>query len=146
MYFKSEFRDNQGNPTSQWKTIKSLLGRSSSAHKHNIELNPPCVDASVKFNEHLLRNALTVNEIKGGYAKYVKDLPNFSVYLAPTNKNEVEMLHKTLGCDDISPKILKYSSSVLSAPWTHIINLSLTTGNFPDQLENAKVISSFKIR
>lgn len=52
LYFKSKLSDNQGNPKSQWKTINSLLGRSSSAHKHNIELNPLCMDASVTFNEH----------------------------------------------------------------------------------------------
>lgn len=128
--------DNQGNPKSQWKTINSLLGRSSNARKHNIELNPPCVDASIKFNEHFLRNILTVNENQGDYAKYLMSPPNFSMYLAPTNKNKVELVLKSLKTntpryDEISPKILMYSASVLSAPLTHIFNLSLKNGYFP---------------
>ena len=50
----------------------------------------------------------------------------------------------TPGYDDISPKIIKHTSTLLSTPLTHIINLTLKTGIFPDKLKKAKVIPIYK--
>lgn len=83
------------------------------------------------------------------FKRYLKKSPEFSLYLAPTNVTEVENCLNSLksaapGYDDISPKILKHTSSLISTPLTHIINLSLKMGIFPDQLKEAKVIPLFK--
>ena len=70
------------------------------------------------------------------------------MYLTPTNITEVErnlslLKSFTPGYDDISPKIQK-KSSFISYPLTHIINLLLKTGDFPDQLKITKIIPLFK--
>lgn len=54
------------------------------------------------------------------------------------------MKFDTPGYDDISPKVLRHTSSLVSIPLTHIINLSLKTGKFPDQLKIARVIPIYK--
>lgn len=71
------------------------------------------------------------------------------MYLATTNINKVEMVLKTFKAkipsrNDVSSKIFKHSSSVLSAPLTYMINLSLKTGIFPDRHKNDKVILLLK--
>ena len=71
------------------------------------------------------------------------------MYLQPVTVTEIENYLQTLktnaaGYDDISPKILKHVSHPLSIPLTHIINLSLKTGIFPEKLKKAKVIPIHK--
>ena len=103
----------------------------------------------MQFNEHFLKNSLALDDENYNYTKYLNNFPRFSMYLAPTNKTEVEKVlnilkSNTPGYDDVSPNILKYTSSVISTPLTHIINLSIKTGVFSNQLKKAKVIPLFK--
>ena len=46
--------------------------------------------------------------------------------------------------DDISPKLIKKCSESIAQPLTHIINLSLSSGTFPDMMKIAKVIAIHK--
>ena len=69
--------------------------------------------------------------------------------MPPTNVKEIEIILNTLkstasGYDDVSPKILKLSSTLISIPLAHIINLSLKTEYFRDKLKVAKVIPMYK--
>ena len=41
---------------------------------------------------------------------------------------------------------IKYSSSVIAKPVTDIVNLSITTGNIPDDLKVARVVPFYKKR
>ena len=96
-----------------------------------------------------MKDNSVVNESQYDYVKYLKNSPCFSMYLAPTNETEVikvinTLCSKTPGCDDIPPNVLKHSSSLISTPLTHIINLSLRTGIFPNKLKFAKVLPLFK--
>ena len=107
------------------------------------------MDAPSKFNEHFLNFNLATSETVQDFKRYLTNSPAFSMYLAPTNNTEVEEVLNSLdsdtpGYDDISPKVLKCSSKILSIPLAHIINLSLRTGTFPQKLKLAKVIPIFK--
>lgn len=146
-YFKNKLNSNQGNPHKQWKLLNPLLGRSNTG-KSNIELIPACDDISTKFNEHFLSHN-DVIEYNDTYKQYLHSPPEFSMYLAPTNQYEVQKLlsmtkTEAPGYDDISPKVLKHCSSIISAPMAHIINVCLKSGNFPDNLKIAKVLPIFK--
>ena len=48
------------------------------------------------------------------------------------------------GYDDISPMLLKTSINHISVPLSHICNLSLTEGVFPNDLKLANVVPLFK--
>ena len=48
-------------------------------------------------------------------------------------------VNKATGVDDISAKYLKLSASVISQPLATILNLSITSSIYPDDLKKAKV-------
>ena len=48
------------------------------------------------------------------------------------------------GHDQLSMRLIKKIKSSLATPLAHIINQSLTTGIFPDELKKAKVIPIYK--
>lgn len=64
-----------------------------------------------------------------------------TIFLKPVGEDEVLKLIMTLkntsasGYDDITTKILKLIASLISRPLSHIINLSLADGFFPDELK-----------
>ena len=150
-HYKNQLKSNQGDPKSHWKCINSILGKTSSLpFKPKIELEPNCLNIPNKFNEHFLKfneNQSNIND--KNHLKYLTNPPMFSMYLIPVSISETESYLQSLktntpGYDDISPKILKHAASQLSIPVSHIINLSLKTGNFPDKLKIAKVIPIHK--
>ena len=151
-YYKDQLKLNQGNAKSHWKTINSILGRTSKpTNTQQIDLKSPCDDIPNKFNEHFISmgNIASNTNNSDNYAHYLPIPPVFSFYLLPTNRTEIENYLKSIkstssGVDDISPKVLKYTSSILSIPLLHIFNLSLRTGFFPDKLKKAKVIPLHK--
>jgi hypothetical protein len=73
-----------------------------------------------------------------------------SMFLTPTMETEVTDIIKGLnnkkstGIDDISEYVIKKCHSKIITVLTHIINLSLSTGNFPDQLKITKVKPLYK--
>lgn len=83
------------------------------------------------------------------YMEYLNRPLNFSMYLAHTCISEAESYlvnfkSNTPDYDDTSPKVLKQSTTIISKSLAHIIKLTLMTGNFPDELKKAKVISIVK--
>ena len=66
-----------------------------------------------------------------------------SIYLEPVTENEINTLIKALkdtatGFDNMDSMSLKISSETLIKPLTHVCNLSLTQGIFPQSIENCK--------
>lgn len=71
------------------------------------------------------------------------------MYMSPCDRSEVENIlnsfqTNTPGYDDKPPTLLKCSSNFISLPLTHVINLSISSVFFPDQLRQAKVIPVLK--
>ena len=72
-----------------------------------------------------------------------------SLYLEPVYEQEVLNLISSLksssaGNDNISATLLKLCSPSITPPLTHICNLSLQEGAFPDEMKIANVIPLFK--
>ena len=51
---------------------------------------------------------------------------------------------KARGLDELPTRFIKDGSSVIAKPLTHIVNLSITTGNIPDDLKAARVVPLYK--
>ena len=72
-----------------------------------------------------------------------------NLFMFPTN--EAEILHTTTnlkastseGFDNISTQIIKQTMKEVATPLTHIINLSLYHGIFPNDMKLAKIIPIF---
>ena len=72
-----------------------------------------------------------------------------SLYLQPVTCEEINNILVSLkntacGWDDISSVFLKLSTQQILKPLSHICNLSLTAGAFPNQLKMANVIPLYK--
>ena len=72
-----------------------------------------------------------------------------SLYLEPVTSEEIEKILRNLkdsacGWDDLDTKFIKLSVDFINAPLTHICNLSLQEGTFPQQLKIANVIPLYK--
>ena len=71
------------------------------------------------------------------------------MYLYPVTNHEIVKcisVFKTSssGYDDISPTALKHVAAIISVPLTHIVNLTLKSGIFPNALKIAKVVPILK--
>ena len=75
---------------------------------------------------------------------------NTSLFLTPTNKEEIQYLINSLpnktssGHDSISNKLLKRLSPSLIEPLTIIFNKSLESGIFPEEMKKADVVPLYK--
>ena len=60
--------------------------------------------------------------------------------------NAIELLdiRKSTGRDGLSPMTLKRAAKVISPTLLEMINISINTGNFPDNLKIAKLIPTLK--
>ena len=73
---------------------------------------------------------------------YLHNSPIFSMYLCPATNSEIVKCIKSFktfsyGHDDISPVALKNEADEIAFPLTHIVNLTLKTGIFPDLLKKS---------
>ena len=75
-------------------------------------------------------------------------LPN-TIFLEPVSDEEVEGIVNNVknsapGYDEITASILKFSLPVIRSPLTHILNLPLLEGVFPNELKIANVLPLYK--
>jgi hypothetical protein len=80
---------------------------------------------------------------------FVRCNVNNSIFLRNTDVKEVETIIKTLkeaspGIDGIHSKVIKATYHKFISPLTHIFNLSLSQGFFPNEMKIAKVVPLFK--
>ena len=77
--------------------------------------------------------------------------PNpYSLFMSPVTETEICNIvklfknNKAPGLDEFSPRIIKTVIDSICKPLCHIFNLSLSTGNFPDNMKVARVTPIFK--
>ena len=73
----------------------------------------------------------------------------YSLYLEPVNESEIKKLISSLksntpGYDMIRSAALKWCVDFISEPFSHVCNMSLQEGIFPDELKIANVIPLYK--
>lgn len=143
-----------------WKIINEETSNKNSKFFNNINLkmgdklftNPK--DVVHLFNSHFTD---TTYEIKKSYFSHnhVNESPdsgnvNVLSRCKPVDENEIKKLINSLknkmssGHDEIPIKVFKFVGKPLLPPLVHLINSSLITGIFPDQLKIAKVVPLFK--
>ena len=92
--------------------------------------------------------AAKIPKSKTDPTKTIKKNP-VSIFLESVCKEEVSKIIMYLkncspGWDNFQSNVIKDTSDLLLLPLTHLLNLSITQGVFPDELEIAKVIPIFK--
>ena len=83
-------------------------------------------------------------------SSYLKNRINFDFVIALTSEDKISKIIQSLddskssGPSSIPIKLLKISAPCLTLPLCKLINLSFTTGIFPDAIKVAKIIPIFK--
>ena len=160
IYWQSRFQETKHDMKKTWQNINFLI------HKQRNKSNFPEVftdnettyrtdfEIANGFNNYFTtigsKLANSINSDKTATEFLAKDPLPHSLFLYPATPVEVNNIINAMqpktshGYDDISPKLVRKCSQALISPLVHIINLSISTGIFPDKMKLAKVIAIYK--
>ena len=159
-YFKNLFEENKKNTYKIWQEIKILININTQTNYAPICLqikDSIVTDSKVIANEfNNFFNSIASNidskiiQTKTNFQDTLKNPNENSFFIYPTTKEEIEdnikLLnnHKTTGPNSIPTQILKQFKKTLSEPLNNLINLSFTTGVFPNIAKFAKIVPLYK--
>lgn len=144
-YYKSKLNDANGNNKKVWSVINQVMKRNRKQAKSNPNTNIP--DSS-SFNTYFVNVGKSLSD------NITAPPSHFSTYLPPTNGqiftlnpttvNEVLTLinnsrETAAGYDQLPMTLIKKAASALAPLLTHVFNLSIVTGVFPQPLKIARV-------
>jgi hypothetical protein len=164
-YYNNLFSKFKGNSKKTWNVIKEITGQSynSSFNKISLEVDNVLLEDPLKvaneLNNYFLSIAETLNKNNNmpknfnecTWKNYFKDfnVAN-SIFLTPVDKNELVSVIKSLkngtspGIDGINSILIKEIHEYIIDVLLYIINLSFTTGDFPEKMKEAVVIPIYK--
>ena len=159
-YYQSYFKDNYNNIRKTWDGIKSIINisnmKSMSPNSLNVnnKINTNPVDIANCFNDYFSNIGSKLAEkifpSKYDHLHYLKCSNPVSIFIKPTSTIEIINLISTLnnnkssGPFSIPTDIFKMTGNIMASPLTEIINLSFSTGIYPNNLKIAKIIPVFK--
>ena len=161
LHFFKEFETMSNNNHKLWKTINNLLPSklSNSSGPNVIKVGDVKVDNPTNIANHFnkffckIGQSLADKVNRAGNEnpiKYLNNRINESIFLTPTNFQEISRIISSLknsssfGPDGISSFFLKIASDVVSFPLSIFFNLFIEQGCFPESLKLSKVIPMFK--
>ena len=142
-----------------WGLIKNIINRNKKVAfqtKFRIGNDHVTTDKniiSIKFNDFFINTGPTlaraIPDSKNKPSHYLGQRLGETVFLAPVTQEEIKLKIKSLkdtatGYDEINAMSLKLVNQFITQPLTHLCNLSLTQGVFPEQLRIANVIPLYK--
>ena len=157
-HYESLMTKNKHNMRKLWMIIKDVINKKKST-------TIPC---QFKIGEEIVTNKRVISNKFNDYfinigsdleskipdqnidpLNYIQHESQQSIFLNAANEDEVMRIVKDLkntstGWDGIHSKVLKRSLSVILKPLTHVLNLSLSQGFYPDSMKVARVIPLFK--
>lgn len=159
-YLQSFFITNMKNSKLVWSKINSLLARKSKKSSLPVEIlhngttvSDQTLIANI-FNSFFTSIAKNIRDKIPKSSKnckyFLKDPVNETIFLTPTNEEEIIKLisqlsnNKASGPNSIPTCILMLLKFELANPLATLFNLSLSTGVFPDMLKIANVIPVYK--
>ena len=157
-YYQDLFTRYKSDMKKSWNVMKSIINRNKvhiyqTKFKHNGGEILDGNDISNIFNDFFINIGPTLANAIPHTSKsplnYSRGSVSETIFLSPVTENEIGKLLLSLkntasGYDDINSMSLKLCSQYVTQPLTHICNLSLTYGVFPDQMKIANVIPLYK--
>ena len=157
-YYNAFFKDNRRNIKNTWKGINRLIGNEPKFNKitqldTGDTVNTDPIEISNILNTHFSKigpfSASEIQNTSSNFTDYIN--PAKQIFkLAEVSCQEVFNLiqkipsNKTSDLDNISARLLKEASPIVTLRLTFIINLSITTGIFPNAWKRARVSPIFK--
>jgi hypothetical protein len=140
-----------------WIIIKDIINKKSANSPKKFKIGEEVITdkkvISNKFNDYFINIGHDLarnipNNAADALSYMNMDYPN-SIVIYNTDESEVNKVVKSLkntstGWDGIHNKVIKSSLSIILKPLTHVLNLSLSQGTFPDSMKIARVIPLYK--
>ena len=160
-YYTTMIKANQGDAKSTWNVLKTLLPKRSNTVITSMNFNGSVLtnfkDISNAFNKFFtdisIQLAHTIKTVQTSpmdlLAQFMPNV-NSTFKFKDITENEVLKLissisiGKATGCDNIQAKILKLSAPAIANSLCYILNLSLSSGKFPDDWKFARISPLFK--
>ena len=162
IFYQNEFNKHKNDIKKTWEIIKSIIKNSDNKNvtpkfildNNNLHITNK-KEIADKFNDFFVNigtvySSKIISNGKKPFDSYLPQTPkllfNFNFVNETTVSHIIANLQPkpTRGYDGISSKLINQFSHALIKPITMIINQSLNTGIFPDQLKIAKVIPIYK--
>ena len=158
-YYSELLIANKSNMRKTWNIIKGIINKNRVQNPHNKfklnsnEITTDPATISDYFNKFFVNIGPTLAQKipKQNHSPehYLGERSLNSIFLSHVTENELIKLVSQLkdsspGYDGIKASVLKLSMNVLSTHLTHLCNMSLMEGVFPDELKKANVIPLFK--
>ena len=161
-YFKELFDDKVNRVSKMWTVMGNIInpkkGKSNNLIKRIITDDDQSyfddTDIANALNTHFCtvgkKTAAKIGSTSANFARYLKNPVEKSFFFEPIKEHEIITEIKTLkgnkspGHDGIKPSIIKATFEHLVGPLSHIYNISINSGIFPDIWKVAKVIPVFK--
>ena len=159
-YFKNQINANKHNMKNTWKILRAAINKQNdeSSFPQTFLINDTEQTDHNKiataFNNFYTQIGKSTSEnvprVDKHFTSYLNHAQVNSIFIEPVDENYVLDIVSKLkpkmssGYDNIPTKLLKQTIHPILTPLTHIINMSLNTGIFPEALKLAKVIPIYK--
>ena len=159
-YYVSAFIQSNGDSRKTWQLINEPTSRQrNNASVKELKLNENLVtnshELSNAFNDHFstigtkLANEEPLVIDGSSYADYIVSSDNKFIFSPISSSNVFTLLNKlskskATGLDNISAKLIRECTDLISIPLCNIFNNSLSSGLFPDDWKCARVTPLFK--
>lgn len=167
-HYKNDISNNKNNPKKLWKILKELGATKTNTMKpRNIGLT---MKGDINFNKKEVANhfntyftsiakqlvsnlqpshgLFNIDRVKAYYNKLGAQPNSFSLRKVEVEEVEKKLLQidcsKGPGLDGLSPRFLHDAAAQIAPYISHIFNLSVETGVFPNDLKRAKIVPLFK--
>ena len=163
LYYENQLELQKHDLRKSWKIMKEIIGKVNESEENNFEciiegsLTKDVQQIAKAFNNYFTeigpnlasKIISRVNPIRQALKIVCFYLILFSIVIPNITCHEVyqvicSLKNSSAGWDDFPTFVLKKCSGSLLQPLTHLINCSLQTGIFPDELKLARVVPIFK--
>ena len=160
-YYKQKFDENKYDNRKTWDTIREVINKPNSKHQmpsyfiHDNDCLTDPKEIANKFNDFFVNIGPNLadridTQDKPPFATYLQTKVESTFHFETINEQITMKLisdmktKSSCGIDKMSLALLKACSALLVSPLTAIINQSLTSGIFPDDLKTAKILPVYK--
>ena len=157
-HYEKLLNDYKNNLKKSWNVLKEVINKKKTKHSCsrfliNDAVNTNKTDISNAFNSFFinvgpsLASKIPSNDrdpttfMKG---RVIQSMAIDGVVSSEVNKIIQNLKDGSNGWDDIGSRIVKSTYSAFITPLTHIMNISIIKGVFPDELKIARVVPLFK--
>ena len=160
LHLFNTLKENKGNAKKTWEILNECTGRISKNQKitkiningqsneSNIDIANEFNDFFVKVGKNISDNVPLVTKSPESYLEPPDNIPHMN--LQNVTPEYVIKIVKQLAAknstdlDGVSSKMIKFVILEIAIPLSHIFNLSLASGNFPDKLKKSRVVPIYK--